>query len=183
MADSLEDEFSPSEIASMAATYKALLNNPATRELTLRSTKQINPGVSIPEIDLKDQARGAFKETNDRMASLENQIRERDARDRVNAERSKLRESGLTNDDVAAIEKMMIDEQIPNYATAAKHYRNAQQLAEPTPNSGSQPGSTFELPKDQFDALKGGKAGLVKQARTAAEAAMAEIRSGRIKLQ
>jgi hypothetical protein len=178
------EEFSAAEIESMAVTYKSLVNNPETRELVLRATKKINPALNVPELDLKDQARAAFKTTNDRMESLENEIRMRDARDRINGERSTLREQGFDKDAISAIEKIMTDEQIPNYATAAKYYANARMLAEPTPNAGgAQPGTTYDLPADALGSLKGGKGGLSKWARGQAEAAMAELKSGRVKLQ
>ncbi len=181
MAQSLE-HLTPEEIAQMAQTYQAALENPDTRETMLRVTKKLNPGISIPEVDLKDQARAAFGESKKEMDELKNEIRARDARDRIERERSDLREQGYNKDDVAAIEKIMMDEHIPNYKTAAKYYANARQVAEPTPSSGAQPGSTYDLPADALAAGKGGKPGLTKFARQQADAAMTEILSGRVKL-
>jgi hypothetical protein len=183
MADSLED-FDAAQIAQLAQTYKSLLDNPETRELALRMTKKVNPGVSIPEIDLKDAAAKAFKAQADRQDALEQQIRERDARDRINGERAALREQGFSASDVNAIEKIMTDEHIPSYATASKYYKAQQQVAQPTPHGAQSGGNarTFSLPQTAMDALKGGKNGLRQFGRESAAAALDEIRSGQIKL-
>ena len=169
------------EIAEMAATYQAGLNNPETRELMLRVTKKLKPNVSIPEIDLRDAARGEFKKVDDRQAALEQQIRERDARDRVRDERDRLREQGFSKDEVAAVEKIMMDEHIPSYETAAKYYKAQQTVAEPRPHVGGA-ATTYSMPKDPLAALKGGKSSLNKWSRDQATQDMDDIRSGRIKL-
>lgn len=177
---SLED-YSPEQIEQMAATYKAALDNPVTRDVMLRVTKKLNPSLSVPEIDIKDATNNEFKKINDRSDALEAQIRERDARDRINAERSALRDGGMDNDDVAAIEKIMIDEHIPSYQTAAKYYKSQRQVAEPTaqPQSGF---STYSLPTDPMTAMKGGKNALSKWARNSASDALNDLRAGRVKL-
>lgn len=178
--DSLEG-FTPEEISQMASTYQAILKDPRTREFGLRATKALNPKASIPEIDLKDAARAEFKKVEERQAKLEDEIRLRDARDRVNEERGKLREAGFTKDEVSEIEKVMIDEKIPSYETAAKYFKGQRQIAQPTPHSPT-PAVTYSLPTDALAAAKGGKAGLSKFARETAAAALNDIQAGRIKL-
>lgn len=183
MADRNLEDYSAEELAQMAGTYNALLTNPETREVALRLTKKVNPGLSIPEVDLKDQARAEFKRMDDRHEKLENEIRMRDARDRINGERSGLRNQGFDDNDIAEIEKVMTTEHIPSYATAATYYRNARQVATPTSGQGgAQPSSTYELPNDALAAMKNGKSGISKWSRGIAETAMAELRSGQIKL-
>lgn len=179
---SLED-YTPEQIEQMAATYKSALENPATREVMLRATKHLNPSMSIPEIDLKDATRAEFKKANDRADTLEQQIRERDARDRVNSERAALREAGHSKDDIAAIEKIMMDEHIPSYATAAKHYTMQRQVAEPTPQvRQASVGQAYSLPGDTMTALKGGKNSLRKWALDETANALNDLRAGRVKL-
>ncbi len=177
------DGYSTEEVAGMASTYEALLKNPETRELALRLTKKVDPNLSVPEIDLKDQARAAFQETNKKIESLEDQIRKSDARDRIERERKALRDTGLNDDDVAAVEKMMVTEQIPSYGTAAKLYRAERELAAATPSQGAvQQSTTYQLPESALAAGKSGKGGLSQFARNEADAAMNDLRSGRIKL-
>ncbi len=183
MSKSLED-FSPDDLAQMAATYHSLLNNPETREVTLRATKRLNPGLSIPEVDLKDQTRGAILETNQRIEAQQQQLLKLEAERRIERERDSLRDQGFSKAQITEIENIMTTEQIPSYGTAAKYYSNAQRVAEPTPNTGeAERGTTWSLPSEQLAAAKSGKAGLSKFARTAAEQALSDIRSGRIKLQ
>lgn len=183
MAERNLEDYSAEELAQMAGTYNALLSNPETREVALRLTKKVNPQLSIPEVDLKDQARAEFKRMDDRHAALENEIRMRDARDRINNERASLRGQGFNDDDIAEIEKVMTTEQIPSYQTAATYYKNARQVAQPTPGQGGvQQSSTYELPNDALAAMKNGKAGISKWSRGIAESAMAELRAGQIKL-
>ncbi len=181
MEDSLENQ-TPAEVAAMAAMYQKLLSNPATRELTLRASKKIDPSLSIPEVDLRDMANGAFAARDEKIASLEQQIRERDAKDRVAQARAGLAKQGMSDDDVAAIEKLMVDEQIPSYETAAKYYRAQKQIATPTPTA-MQRATSFELPKSPLDAMKNGKAGLKNWARSEASAALDDLRAGRITIQ
>lgn len=186
MADSLEDnvqEFTEAERDQMARTYTAMLRNPATRELALRATKANNPQASIPEIDLKDAARAEFKKRDDQMAEMTKQLLERDARDRIRDERDRLKEAGHSKEDIAAIEKLMTEKQIPSYETAAEYFRNQNRVAEPAPY---QPGQalTYRMPETELAAAaKSGKAGLSRLARESAASAMDDIRSGRIKLQ
>lgn len=178
---SLED-YTPEQIEQMAATYKSALENPATREVMLRATKHLNPSMSIPEIDLKDGVRKEFQKANERADALEQQIRERDARDRVNSERASLREAGHSKDDIAAIEKIMIDKHIPSYETAAEFYRGQQQIATPTPQVQQHGGQSYSLPTDPMAAMKGGKNALKKWATNSAAEALNDIRSGRVTL-
>lgn len=174
-------ELSLEDLAELGRTFNKVLEHPETRDIGLRVMKKAT-GISVPEIDLKDQANAAFRARDEKIASLENGIRERDARERVERERRALEGKGFSADDVAAIEKLMIDEQIPNYGTAANHYKMSRQLAAPTPATGAQPGSTYDLPSEALAAGKSGRQGLNKFARQQADAAMAEITSGRIKL-
>lgn len=181
MADSLED-FTDEQRNQMAATYKSLLDNPETREFALRATKKVNPGISIPEIDIKDQTRAAFAREAEERGKLEEKLRERDARDRINSERQALRDAGHSSDDVAAIEKIMTEKHIPSYATAAEFYRGQQTIAQPTPHVPGNGARTYQMPANAFESLKQGKNGLRDFARNESSAALDDLRSGRIKL-
>ncbi len=181
MSKSLED-YSAEELAQMAKTYHDILNHPETRGIALQMTKKINPNVSIPELDIRAQASAAFAQRDEKIRSLEDQIRERDARDRISQERATLRDQGFSHDDVSAIEKIMTEKQIPSYQTAAEYYKGQQTLATPAPHVSGR-ATTFSMPTDALGAMKGGKAGLNKWARESAAAALDDLRSGRIKLQ
>ncbi len=175
--------FTPEQIEEMADTYRAVLANPETRKAALRATKKVNPGMSIPEIDLEDAGRAEFKARDERIEKLEDELRRRDAESRVHAERAALRDKGMSAEDIAAVEKLMIDKRIPDYSTAAEFLQNQRQVAEPTPNSMERrPALTVNLPSDPLAALKQGPKGLKNWGRDNASAALDEIRSGKIKL-
>lgn len=181
MADSLED-FTQEQRDQMAATYKSLLDNPETREIALRATKKVNPTIVIPELDLKDAAYHANKKITERQDKLDQELRERDARDRINAERQGLRDQGFNGDEVAAIEKIMTEKHIPSYATAAEFFRGQQSVATPTPHNVTSGARNYEMPPNAMEALKKGKTGLRDFGRSEASNALDDIRAGRIKL-
>lgn len=180
---SLED-FTPEQIEQMAASYRAALEHPETREVMLRITKKLNPKASIPEVDLKDATRAAVAHEAEERGKLEAQLRERDARDRIRDERQRLRDAGHTTEEVAAIEKLMTDEQkngnILTYDLAAKYFKNSRETAEPTPHTSRT--LNYSLPPDPLAALKKGAKGLRDFGREQASAALDDIRSGRINL-
>ena len=134
------------EIASLAELSANLMNDPKTRAGMLRLTKMANPAANIPEIDIPDSIASAFKPQLDRLAQLEKQVQERDAEDRVRAARKKALEiQGVTRDDIPAIEKLMVEKQIPDHKTAAEFLAMQRKSAEPTPAAGA--ARTFALPK------------------------------------
>lgn len=181
MDKSLEDR-SPEEIERMAAMYQAILNNPETRELGLKATKIVNPKLAIPELDTRDAIAAAVKPLQDRLDEQMAEKIKKDAEDRVKAERAALREQGFSQADVEAIEKLMIDDKIASHASAAKHYKAQQQLAEPTPGTRQVDSLNYSLPPDPLKALKGGRKSLAAWARNAATEAVNDLHSGRVKL-
>jgi hypothetical protein len=175
------EDYTEEQRNNMAATLDAMYANPATREIALRATKTVNPRANIPEIDLKDATAAELKPRDEKIESLENQLRERDARDNIERARASLREAGHTKDDVSAIEKLMTEKQIPSYETAAEYYKGQKQLATPTPSTGIR-SQTMRLPQEPLEAMKNGKNGMKNWARDQATAALDDLRAGRITL-
>lgn len=188
MANSLED-LSVDQLLQVAQRglnsenmLNGLYNDPATREDLLRLMKKQNPALTIPEIDAKDDVLGKVGDANKRVADLENKLAERDIRDRVTAEKNRVKNLyQLSDADMAEVEKLMIDEHepIPSYAAAAKVYVASRTQAVPTSSSLSPP--VFEMP-DQ-NVWKGGignRAGLDKIAMSEAYRALNEIKSGKV---
>lgn len=182
MAGKTLEDMSAEEIAALADMQNQLMNNPETRSTMLRLMKRQNPALAIPEIELADQANHAFKGVNDRLDKMQLDQLERDTKARVERERGRLASQGMSEDDITAIEKVMVDEQIPNYATAAKYYQQSRQLAAPTPSTETERNGRFELPADPLKAAKGGRNGLKEFGRSEANAAMNDLLAGRIKL-
>lgn len=173
--------YSPDEITAMATVYSQLSTNPQTRELILRAQKALNPKANIPEIDIADRIRAGDASTQKELGEMRQKLLERDARDQIRDERDTLAKAGYTADEITAVEKLMIDEKIPSYATAAKFYRASTTIAAPT-NTYTELTATNSLPTDALGAMK--KPGGVKQwARNQASEAINDLRAGRIKLQ
>ncbi len=183
MAKPSLEGLAPEQIEELADTLTKLYNNPETRGVVLRATKKVTPGLVVPELELEERANAAFKQRDDKIESLEHEIRKRDAENRIDRERQGLREAGHSKEDIAAIEKLMMDKRIPDYGTAAQFFSQERKLAEPTPATSSfgQP-PTISLPGDPLKALKQGPKGLRDFGRTQASDAINDLRSGKVKL-
>lgn len=120
----------------LAALAKKLADNPTTRKEFLKLTKQVNPDLPIPELEIEERANNVFQQADQRVSSLEAQLRERDARDELEKRRQALIDSGKikSKDDIAKVEKVMLEQGITNHETAADYWQWMQQAAEPTPS-------------------------------------------------
>jgi len=146
MSVSLEG-MTPEQIADLAVLAKSQLDNPKTRQYFLRNQKVANPEVSIPEIDIPMQTEGMMKAGMDKLASLENQLKEEGIRRQITEQREALMEKhGLTKKEVAEVEKLMLEKQIGSHDTAAEFFKSQQQSAQPTPSMFS----TNTMPKIDF---------------------------------
>jgi hypothetical protein len=130
---SLEDLSSEArdELASLA---RQLAESPDTREAFLRLTKKARPEMTIDSLDVKDQLEARNKELTDKYESLENKLRERDAREELDRRRQNLVRNGKakSDDEVSEIEKLMLEKGIQNHETAAEYYSLSKQSAQPT---------------------------------------------------
>jgi len=144
---SLED-LSFEQRDELAKLAKTLADNPATRKEFLRMTKQVNPEMSIPELEIEEFTNKKISAAEERVMKLEAQLRERDAREELEKRRAKL---GRTEEEIAEIEKVMLEKGMTNHETAAEYFDWMKQAAAPTPNSsmGYNPSaiSKFDLSK------------------------------------
>lgn len=175
--------FTEEQIAQMAEAYHSLISNPETRMPTLQSVKKVKPNVHIPELELRaelDRRDAAIQERIDK------EVQERIAREtetRIRDARTTLRDRGYSSEDVAAIEKIMTDKAIASYDVAAEFFDQQRKLAEPTPNMGSDTrGGSFTMPTSPLEAMKNGRNGLRDWARGEGNAAIDDLRSGRVRL-
>lgn len=168
MAVSLEG-MTPEAIADLAALAKGLSENPKTRGSFLNLMKAADPNLSIPEVDIPANIGAAVKPHLERIAKLEKEGLEREVRDRITARRAALvRDKGVSEDDIPAIEKLMVEKGIQNHETAAEFFLQQKQAAQPTPSTFSQPA----IPKPDMKAM-GGNIGA--WARNEATSAIADI--------
>ncbi len=182
MADNSLEGYSPEDIAAMATEYAKLSSNPQTREIILRAQKTLNLRANIPEIDIADRIKASTADAEKKVEALSLELIQTRAEQRVRDERAKLSKSGYSDDEIAAVEKLMVDEKIPSYETAAKFHKASTQLAVPSQTEPSK-SMTNELPGGAMDAMKKGSSALKGWARDQASKAIDDLRSGRVKLQ
>jgi hypothetical protein len=164
---------------NLASLAHKLANDPATRPMFLRMTKKVAPNTPIPELDLIDAANAAFRTRDEKIAGLEKTILEGEAKGNIEKRRADLKEQGFSITDIEGMEKWMVENQVPNYKTAAEFFKLQKQSVVPTPYNISM---TNELPKDALEVMKkGGKAALVNHARREASKAIDDLRSGKVK--
>jgi hypothetical protein len=166
---SLED-VSLEQRDELAQLMKELADNPATRKEVLRLTKKVRPSMNIPEIEMEDYTEKKISNAEERVMQLEAKLREKDAVDELNKRRQSLVKKGLASEDqIDAIEKLMLEKGMTNHETAAEYFDWMQQAAVPTP-SGYNPN-----PLKGFDLSKFWKDPKMAARNSAAEA-LAELR-------
>lgn len=176
--ESLENgQWSEDELKQMGRLYGKLVNTPATREFTLRATKKIAPETSIPEIDVFDRVGAAMKPHIEKTTKLEQQLLAKDVEAKIEAKRRDLRKGGFNDDEIDAVEKIMVEKQIPDHKTAGEFYRLQSRAATPTPESWK---GDNRLPFDKEKTKAAG--GFKKFFQQDAHQAVDDLRSGKIKL-
>ena len=130
---SLED-LTPEARDELALLARELSENPATRKDFLRITRKAKPNLPIPELDVEDQVRAALTDSAKRTESLENQIRERDAKEELERRRARVAER-VGKDNVAEVEKVMLEKGIQNHDSAAEYFEWMKQAQAPTPSA------------------------------------------------
>ena len=157
--------------AELAALAKSLAEDPKTRKQFLQLTKQVRPDVPIPEIEIEERTNAVLETANKRVESLEAKLRAKDAKEELERRRNNLRTKQLaeSDEDIADIEKLMIEKGIANHETAAEYHSWMKQAAAPTPSQFPQPVMSKFNTQDYMKNPVGA-------ARDAAHAALAEFR-------
>lgn len=157
--------------AELAALAKSLAEDPKTRKQFLQLTKQVRPDVPIPEIEIEERTNAVLETANKRVESLEAKLRAKDAKEELERRRNNLRAKQLaeSDEDIADIEKLMIEKGIANHETAAEYHSWMKQAAAPTPSQFPSPVMSRFNTQDYMKNPVGA-------ARDAAHAALAEFR-------
>ena len=158
----------------LAALAQTLAENPNTRKDFLRMTKQVKPDLPIPELEIEERTNKAIDAQQQRIAQLEAKLKEKDARTELEKRRNTLKEKRLaeSDDDVKAIEKLMIEKGISNHESAAEYYNWMRQADKPTPAFSNSPITSKVNDFQKY--LKNPAAA----AREAAASALNELRQG-----
>ena len=118
----------------LAALSRTLAETPSTRKDFLRLTKKIKPDLPIPELEIEDHTNSAMETMRKENDSIRAKMRERDALDDLKERRNTLFKKGLVENDeqIAEIEKVMLEKGIPNHETAAEYWKWMRQSEAPT---------------------------------------------------
>ena len=162
----------------LALLARQLAENPKTRKQFLRMTRDARPNMPVPELDIEDKANSVLEAANARVEALENKLREKDATDELERRRNSLVEKHLVRnkDEVAEVEKLMLENGIQNHETAAQYHAWMKQAATPTP-------STYRgalLDKSAQSTLSAYWKNPQGAARNEAAQAISELRSGKV---
>ena len=164
-------------ITDLAMLAESLGSNPKTRQKFLQLTKEANPNVSIPEVDIPRQVNGLLQQGHERLQRLERENQEMKIRATIEERRKQIMKKGLTESDIPEIEKLMLEKGISSHDTAAEFYQSQKRAAEPTPSIGGYQQNTVPtIDTKQF----GGN--LAKWARGTAASVIDDFRAGRVKV-
>lgn len=131
---SLED-LSPEVRDELALLARELSENASTREDFLRLTKRARPSLTIDAIDLKDEISAKLSQADEKVASLEARLREKEALEELERRRQGLLRKGKvkSEDDIAEVEKIMLEKGITSHETAADYFEYMREASKPTP--------------------------------------------------
>ena len=127
--------------------FTTLVSDPETRAETLALVKRKNPTMAIPELDEKAARDAALAAERAEREKLEARVRDQEIRERLRNERERVKKDhGLTDEDLTAVEALMVDEKapIPHYDAAAKVYKASR--VEAKPSSSQLTANTFDMP-------------------------------------
>ena len=144
MADLLEG-LDDATIKELAGYAKGLSDNPETRSGFLNLVKKANPAANIPEIDLPAKFDSMLAAERTEREKIQKQLLERDVRDNIERQRSVIMKQGISENEVADVEKIMTEQGIVNHETAAKYFLAQKKMATPTPPAGYQ-ATSHQLP-------------------------------------
>lgn len=131
------ENLSPDARDELAALAQQLAENPATRKEFLRMTKKVKPDLPIPELEIEESTTRAVSKAEERVQALEAKLREKEAMEELKSRREQLVKKGLvkTEDEVEAVEKIMLEKGITSHETAAEYHEWMKQAAVPTASS------------------------------------------------
>ncbi len=179
MAATLEDldENTTKELALLA---RQLSDDPKTRPQFLKLMKQARPDTPVPELEIDERIAAVQSKSDEEISKLQAKLAEREMRDELNKRRQALKDKGLaqSDEDVAAIEALMLKDGITNHETAGEFLKYQRIAAPPTPPSYDR---NF-MNQSAQDLLKPYWKNPSNAARASAADALKDIRTGKVRL-
>ena len=133
MATQEVDEVELLRLRKQDQTVHALMANPVAKKKIFEAYKTVAPDARIPELEIEEAARKPVADLEERVAKLTKQIEDDKAESEKRAKldslsggiekgKLKLRQSGWTDEGIAAVEKVMEDKGIVDVEVAAAYY-------------------------------------------------------------
>lgn len=135
----------------LAALAQRLADNPKTRKDFLRMTKQVNPDLPIPELEIEEKTNSALEQMRQENEAIRAKLQAKEAQEMLDKRRQQLVKKGLVDneDEIDAVEKLMLEKKIADHETAAQYHQWMKQAAVPTP-SGYQPSAVKNFDLNRF---------------------------------
>lgn len=135
----------------LAALAQRLADNPKTRKDFLRMTKQVNPDLPIPELEIEEKTNSAIDQMRQENEAIKAKLQAKEAEEMLEKRRRSLVKKGLVDneDEIDAVEKLMLEKKIADHETAAQYHQWMKQAAVPTP-SGYQPSAVKQFDLNKF---------------------------------
>jgi hypothetical protein len=135
----------------LAALAQRLADNPKTRKDFLRMTKQVNPDLPIPELEIEDKTNSALQQMRQENDAIRAKLQAKEAQEMLDKRRQQLVKKGLVDneEEIDAVEKIMLEKKIADHETAAQYHQWMKQAATPTP-SGYQPSAVKNFDLNRF---------------------------------
>ena len=144
----------------LAMLARQLSENPATRKEFLRLTKKAKPDMPIPELEIEDKTDSAIEMMRKENQELRAKWQEKEAMEELKSRRSNLKSKGLVerDEDIAEVEKIMLEKGMTNHETAAEYWQWMKQSAQPTPSGyNPNPMTKFDLGKYWKNPVQGAR--------------------------
>jgi hypothetical protein len=144
----------------LALLARQLSENPATRKDFLRLTKKAKPDMPIPELEIEDKTDSALEMMRKENQELRSKWQEKEAVEELEKRRSRLKSKGLVerDEDIAEVEKLMLEKGMTNHETAAEYWQWMKQSAQPTPSGyNPNPMTKFDLGKYWKNPVQGAR--------------------------
>jgi hypothetical protein len=144
----------------LALLARQLAENPVTRKEFLRLTKKAKPDMPIPELEIEDKTDSALEMMRKENEELRSKFQEKEAREELQNRRNKLKSKGLVekDEDIAEVEKIMLEKGMTNHETAAEYWQWMKQSAQPTPSGyNPNPITKFDLGKYWKNPVQGAR--------------------------
>jgi thymidylate synthase len=129
------EDLTPEARDELALLYRELAENKDTRGPVLKLTKHVRPNLPLPEIEISEALEKTESKTNERVQQLEAKLHEKEMREELERRRRNLlsKKKVESEDQIAEVEKVMLEKGIQNHETAAEYWAWMNQAAAPTP--------------------------------------------------